>query len=129
MEDWHGIARSLGYDSEKEMFYDLYIVEEMSLAQIGRRLGFGNTILRRRITACGINLRGQGGPNNLSRLNRKLHYADQRLIFKTPLPQVAKMFKVHAPSVWKYRKLVTGGYCGVLRDQPSVGSGPVFKPE
>ena len=130
MEDWNAIAGSLGYDSEREMFHDLYITERMSIDELARRLGFGRTTIRRRLGRCEFSTRGRGGANNRSKANRTLHYSDQRLIFLFSMSKVAKRFRVHNPVIWRYRRSVKGGKVdGFLRDKPDGGPGPLFEPE
>jgi len=130
VEDWNAIAGSLGYDSEREMFHDLYLTERMSINELAQRLGFGRTTIRRRLARCEFNTRGRGGANNLSRANRILHYSDQRLIFLFSMSTVAKRFRVHNPVIWRYRKSIKGGKVDeFLRDKPSVGPGPLFESE
>ena len=127
MEDWDGIARQLGYDSERDLLLDFYVKEEMSIKTIALKLGAGTTTINRRLSICGITKKPKGGANNLARQKMKLHRMDQRLVMFAPLKRVAEISGTHTTTVYKYKKEVRGGKLNGLRDNlASGGTEPLF---
>jgi transposase len=127
VEDWDGIARQLGYDSERDLLLDFYVKREMSIKTIALKLGAGTTTINRRLSICGITKKPKGGANNLARQKMKLHRMDQRLVMFRPLKEVAEISGTHTTTVYKYRKEVKGGKLdGVLHNSTDSGTEPLF---
>ena len=61
-ESWLPVAKTLGYDSEKAMLADLYTVQQYSLDDLAKRLGYARGNVRRRLLLHGIPIRPRGGP-------------------------------------------------------------------
>ncbi|KKM03109.1 hypothetical protein LCGC14_1777730 [marine sediment metagenome] len=127
MENWDGIARQLGYETEHDMLLDFYVREEMSIKRIALKLGAGTTTINRRLSICGITKKPKGGANNLARQKMKLHRMDQRFVMFAPLKEVAEISGTHTTTVYKYKKEVRGGKLdGLLHNQPGDGVEPLF---
>ena len=127
MEDWDGIARQLGYDSERDLLLDFYVKKEMSIKTIALKLGAGTTTINRRLSICGITKKPKGGANNLARQKMKLHRMDQRFVMFAPLKEVAESSGTHTTTVYKYRKEVKGGKLdGLLHNQSGERVEPLF---
>lgn len=63
MTDWNSVAVKSGYENEKEMWEELYLNDNASLAKLGTAFKCSPNQIRSRIVASGIALRGQGGAN------------------------------------------------------------------
>ena len=63
MVDREQISTSLGYDSVKDMYQDLYTVQNMSLRQISIKIDLSNTAITRDLRLYNISVRSQGGYN------------------------------------------------------------------
>ncbi len=99
---WNSEARALGFENEKEMLIDLYMLNNFSLTQIAKMLGYSYFAVRRRLIVWGISLRQRGGPNNNG--NRRLRYlTNEELHANTKL--VATSYGVHIATVFAERRL------------------------
>lgn len=82
--DYNEIAESLGYNSEKEMYIDLYYKKKWGVLRIRKFLGYTMVNLRM-INIYKMKLRPRGGPNNKGKelesslKNRILRYGPHRL--------------------------------------------------
>lgn len=127
MEDWDGIARQLGYGSERDLLLDFYVRKEFSIKTIASKLGAGTTTINRRLGICGITKKPKGGANNLARQKMKLYRMDQRFVMCAPLKEVAESSGAHTTTVYKYRKEVKGGKLnGLLHNQSGERVEPLF---
>jgi len=64
-DKWYECAKSLGFDTVKQMLYSLYFIQSLSLRSIERKLGFDYTIIQILLHKFGFNLRSRGGHNRL----------------------------------------------------------------
>lgn len=129
-DDWDSLARSIGYANEKSMLEDFYLGEEMAVSEIGRRLGHGTATIARRLSMCGIEKRGRGGPNNTASQKRKLFHMDQRWVMMLDLGVVASMARASKSTIYKFRRSITGGKISeILHNQSFDRPEPVFDPQ
>ena len=79
--NWKKVTRTLGFETEHEMWEELYNNQQSSIEDLHERLGFGTHTIKRRLAVCNIALRGRGG-NNHSTPPRKdiLFHLDQRVV-------------------------------------------------
>lgn len=61
--DFESLARGLKYNTETEMFQDLYTVKKISLVELSTLLGYSLGTVRRKMRTLGIIFRRPGGPN------------------------------------------------------------------
>ncbi len=59
-EDFNALALTAGYETEVEMFCDLYDRKNHTLGDIGKILGFSTATIRRRMISLGLELRERG---------------------------------------------------------------------
>lgn len=79
-EDWDAYARRFGYKNEWDMFYDLYIVQKISVISLGERFGRNRGTIARRLDILGITKRSRGGANNQFSQQFRLWRFDQRIL-------------------------------------------------
>ena len=101
--DWDGLATSLGYRDEHHMWYDLYISNLFSINQIAAKLGFSPATIAKKIEEAGLPKRSRGGANNAGKMQLRLHLLDQRLVFDSTTPYLAKLLKCNPTTIWKYK--------------------------
>jgi hypothetical protein len=99
---WNPEAQALGFENEKEMLYDLYMLNNFSLSQIAKMLGYSYFSVRRRLLIWGINLRHRGGPNNNG--NRRLRFLSDEELAAQP-KEIALSHGVHIATVFAERRL------------------------
>lgn len=128
-QDWDSLAHKLGYRSKYEMLHDLYVEQNLSLHQIGERIGCGPHCVQRNLQREGIDRRSRGGRNNSSNQTRKLFLFDQRFVLFAPFGIVVKVTRVSTTLLYKYRNLMKGDNNGVLHNQPDSGSGTLLDAE
>lgn len=109
MEDWNGISKMVGFNSEREMLDNLYTVEGLSINDIAQKLGCGPVTVSQRLERYGIPKRGRGGANNSHKLTRLLFRMDQRRVFSTPDTELAATIGCSVSTVYKYRRSVVIG--------------------
>lgn len=63
VHDWKAKAAELEYETEKEMFEDLY--SDMSLSEIAKALGCSLHTIRKKLVEHSVTIRSRGGPNGL----------------------------------------------------------------
>jgi hypothetical protein len=102
--NWEDLARHIGYGSEREMLRNMYVERNLSLAQIGARLGCTGHAVLRHLIKLNIDRRPKGGDNNIANQTRKLFRLDQRLILFGELKKTAKYAGVSTNLLWKYRR-------------------------
>ena len=101
--DWDNLATSLGYRDEYHMLYDLYVSNQLSVNQIGHKLGYSAGTISLRLKRNGLPARARGGANNTPRKLLALHYLDQRLIYSTSPFDIAHLLNCRHTTVWKYK--------------------------
>jgi hypothetical protein len=98
LESWGPLALSLGYEDEISMLKDMYCIQNFSLTQIAKLLGYSVFSVRGRLVAYGIPRRGKGGPNNRKGKRKLKNLTDKQL---TESPTVlAKRHQVHISTVF-----------------------------
>lgn len=102
--DWSAFASSLFYDSEFDMWFDLYVTHQNSLSQLAEKLGYSSATILARLELYNIPKRSRGGANNKARIGRILHLMDQRVVFSTKSKTLAKKLKANFTSIWKYKR-------------------------
>lgn len=110
MEDWDGIAKTIGFADETSMLTYFYVKEQLSIVDIGVKLGAGAATIAQRLHKCKIQTRSRGGANNSHTKTRALFRMDQRLVFSMKETDLAKLVEAHQTSVYKYKRSVTGGH-------------------
>lgn len=125
--NWHDYARSIGYDSERDMLTDMYVTQRISLSEIAERLQCGVFTVTRHLNALDVVRRKRGGPNLQAVQSRKLFYIDQRLIHKMPNTRLARLLGMSASLVYKYVKLITReeATCNSVSSVPSPDSNAI----
>lgn len=63
-ESWDAIAKILNYETEEEMLKDLYLVQDLSIQAMVKKLGFAQNVIRTRLLGVGVKLRPRGGANS-----------------------------------------------------------------
>jgi len=61
MIDWEAVAKKLDYISESEMWVDLYMTQELTLAELASRFGVSHTTVRDAIRRHRLPTRPRGG--------------------------------------------------------------------
>jgi hypothetical protein len=123
--EWDALARSLGYENEKQMLEDFYCDDKqgLSVKEISEKFGAGTATISRRLQMNNIDKRGRGGANNTAKARQRLHRMDQRVVMLGETHTVCRVADVCLSTLYKYRKGVTGG---VLHNQPNDSTEPVF---
>jgi DNA-binding CsgD family transcriptional regulator len=101
--DWGDLAASLGYKSDYQMFYDLYLGNNLSLSQIAKKIGYSSATIDAQLRRLGLPKRTRGGANNIAKYKRLLHLMDQRYVYQQTSSQLAKLLGCHSSTVWKYK--------------------------
>lgn len=128
IDDWDLYARNLGYNNEREMLVDYYLVKKMSISEIALCLDVGTHTLNRHLTLASVIKRGRGGANNPSAQSRKLFHLDQRIIhYKTPA-WVSQATGISSSLCYKYKNM-KGAKNGVLHSEPDRWTNSVQYPE
>lgn len=125
--NWDERAKLFGYNSEQEMFEDLYVGCDLSIAEIAGRLGVGTATVGKRLNRCNIQPRPKGGANNQKRMGKILHRLDQRVVYFNPTGTIAELLGISNSLVYKYKRYMEG-FHGILYHQPDRGVEPVFDP-
>lgn len=115
-EDWGSKAIYLGYETEYDMLYDMYVVQEMSAKEIGLRVTMAQPTVMRRLRLAKIDRRTRGGPQASQRQWTRLHMLDQRVVFYLSLNTIAKRMQVSISCVYKFKRMIRGTLDGVLPD-------------
>jgi hypothetical protein len=100
--DWQALANRLGYSNELEMFQDLYELQELSVADIGRRLDYTGAAIARRLELLNIERRSRGGANNQRSQKLKLWRVDQRVLWCYGRSVVAQALRVSSSTLQNY---------------------------
>lgn len=103
-ETWTDLAKTLGYKTETDMWKDLYDIKDWSIGKIAIRLGYSNTVIRRRMALCSIKMRGKGGPNNKGKGKKILDRFDLDFVMNAPVKTVLDKAKVTESTLWRYRR-------------------------
>lgn len=103
--EWQEMAETLGYEDEFNMWYDLYIANELNTGVLSKKLGVSRVTVCYRMDKLGIPRRGRGGANATGKIKTKLHLMDQRLIYSTSPYILAKMLRCSYEAVYSYRKI------------------------
>jgi hypothetical protein len=109
-KNWDDLGVKLGYRNAVEMLEDFYVNQELSLHQIGDRLGCSSHAVGRNLARRGIQRRGKGGSNNTSNQTRKLFMLDQRVVLFYNFNECARVCGVSTTLLHKYRKLMKGDH-------------------
>lgn len=107
MEDWHGIARLCGFEDEKSMLTQFYVVEGLPVSDIAERLNCGPATIANRLTKHQIPKRSRGGANNSQIITKRLFRLDQRRVFGSPEQEIATLLDCSRSTVYKYKRSVT----------------------
>jgi len=105
-KNWDDVARNAGYINERDMLENMYLGADLSLKQIGERLGCSGHAVMHHLDKWGIERRSRGGNNNTAQQTRKLFRLDQRVILFGDLNEIAKTVGVSSSLLWKYRKSI-----------------------
>ncbi len=106
--DWEELSTTLGYNSEYQMWHDLYVTNSFSVNVIAKKLGCSAPTVSNRLKKYTISARRRGGPNNTAKIRTKLHLMDQRLIFCQTSKAIARMLRINYGTVWKYKNFKGG---------------------
>ena len=100
-EEWTGLAKALGYATEKEMLIELY--KEFNLRQMSKILGHSTFTIRQRLMDMGVTLRLRGGPQRAGK--RKLSIVPDDILFNMLPDTVAAKYGVHPVTVYQERRI------------------------
>jgi hypothetical protein len=100
-ESWLEVAKTLGYENEREMLLQLY--QEFSINEIAKIIGYTAWSVRRRLLEQGVQLRSRGGPNKLGK-RALINVSDEELASLSQLELAAK-YKVCVATVYAERRL------------------------
>lgn len=122
-ETWATIASSIGYETEKIMWQDLYLDKNWSIGKIAIRLGYSNTVVRRRMSLLQLPMRKKGGPNNRGKGRRILDRFDKNFVLNAPVKSVLEKANVTESTLWRYRRDERAKQAVTdLPNQPSEGA-------
>lgn len=98
MIEWAPTAQRLGYTSELDMWTDLYCVRKLSISMLAVKLDVSRNTVRTSLERLNIEVRKQGGPNNL-----KLDVTDGLIdeIKREGIAAVAKRLELSYTTVYK----------------------------
>jgi len=65
MNQWESLARSLHYNTEQEMWTNLYLNKNLSIANLSARFACAPHTIRMRLKKAGVTMRPRGGENNI----------------------------------------------------------------
>lgn len=99
-ELWESKHRELGYETEFNMFHDLYIEQHMSLRELKAVLGVGVNTIRDHMQACGIKRRPRGGKNRLG-MSRIRALPDE--VFEK-IEESSAVFHFHPSALYKEKR-------------------------
>ena len=99
---WNAEANTLGYESEKQMMHDLYVVNNFSIAQMAEMLGYSFFSVRKRLQSWGISLKRRGGPNNHGK--RRLATITKEELMKQSPTEIAKKYDVCVATVFAEKR-------------------------
>lgn len=122
--EWDELAKELGYLDWKDCLTQLYA--EMSIAQISKRIGISTTAVVNHLQKFDIKTRKKGGANGNASQKYKLYLIDQRIIFTSTLNELTKLTGASKSVCFHYRSTL-GGANGVLHNQPSERTVPIFE--
>jgi hypothetical protein len=61
MIDWLSVAKRLGYSSEHEMWFNLYIMKELTFSALAKRFSVSHIAVREAVLRARIPIRPRGG--------------------------------------------------------------------
>jgi hypothetical protein len=96
-----------GYPTKRAMLEDLYVKNQLSIAQIAKRISTGSATIERWLRLLEIPRRSRGGANNTAYLGWNIHRLDPRFVFGSGNRIVAEVIGASTSFVWKYKKGVT----------------------
>lgn len=103
-QDWEYLAKKCGYACKADMLRNMYLVQNLSLSEIGTRLGCSGHSVARHLNQLGVDLRMRGGPNNFGWQTRKLFRLDQRVVLYADFEKVLTYTGVSSSVLYKFRK-------------------------
>lgn len=113
-ENWKGLATSLNYTTETEMWQDLYLEQKLTIQQLSLRLGYGTHTIRRRMLLCSIDMRQRGGPRTSAYNRGKVFHLDQRCVWTMSVQELCKALNVSQDVIYRYKKYLGGKCNGIL---------------
>ena len=117
-ENWESKHKELGYDTEFNMFHDLYVEQKMTLRELTQIMGVGINTIRQHLQACGINRRPRGGQNRLG-MSRVRLLPDEALL---KIEESAVKYNLHPSALYKEKRrrkeLVSGSQSGTGSPDP-----------
>ena|SRR3990167_4355700 len=99
--DFTSLAKSQGFESEREMFQKLY--PRLSLRRLSNHLGVGVSVVRYRLATYGIPVEKRGGPNN--RGNRDLRKASNEELQTGKIVELCVKYGVCPSTIFRERRL------------------------
>lgn len=109
-ENWKKVARDAGFNSEKEMWDELYTRTCSSIKNLADRLGFGTYTVKRRLSIHGVVLRSRGGNNGATPPKRDvLFHLDQRVVFNSTIDFLTELTGCSPAVISNYRTRARGG--------------------
>ena len=103
MEDWNQTAHTFGFETEREMWLDLYIRREKGIIILSELFKCGTATIIRRLKASGVQARPKGGANNVEGLERKIMHIDPRLLLR-PAVELEEMLKIPKETIERIRR-------------------------
>jgi hypothetical protein len=101
---WKQIAGQLGFADETAMWYNLYLLENRSIGELAKTLGFGTATVARRIGICGVEKRNRGGAQNPSKILISITHLDQRFVRLAQPQEIADLVGASVHSVYRILK-------------------------
>ena len=106
--EWPEIVKTLHYQSEAEMWNDLYNNKKWGINKLSTFLGFGVATIRRRLIKSEIKMRPKGGPQPRGGAKLKLLRMDPRIAVYGSLIETARIANLDKTTVYHWRRWLCG---------------------
>lgn len=101
---WKGIAETLGFPDEVQMWVQLYTTERRTIGELSKTLGYGSATIARRLHLCGIDKRQRGGANTPPKIAIAVGHLDQRFVRLARVDEIAKLVDASVHSIYRVIK-------------------------
>jgi hypothetical protein len=102
--DWETIARSFGYETYDDLLKDLYLVENLPIGLIARKLSCSHVTIARHLYEHGIPKRSRGGANMTAKQRWRIFRSDQRYIYWATNEKISNDLHIDKSTVYKYKR-------------------------
>lgn len=107
--NWKRIAQKFGFADEKTMWEELYVKQGSSIGDLSLRLGFGTHTVKRRLSACHVDIRPRGGNNGSTPPSRNiLWHLDQRVVWGSSIKELAWLTGCSSAVICSYKSAARG---------------------